>query len=188
MFKLNKNTHIMLLFTIAITFVSVYLYYTVMDVKKLNGDVKKINDNVANITTIVTKMNHEINSLKKHHGDVNHHVLEELNKIVGFASEQPSKDEAEENEEDDDSVDSGEIQKILEADDDIEEVGNSEDEEDGKVEDVLENSMEQPVIDVENLKNMKFEELKEICKKHDLSQKGTKAVLIERIEEFCKTT
>lgn len=62
--KINTSTHLTILFTFAIIFVVIYLYYTIVDVRKITLDVKKISQDLA-------KLNNELTEMKKTSVDVN---------------------------------------------------------------------------------------------------------------------
>jgi hypothetical protein len=47
MFKLDKNTHMMILFTFALVFVVIYLYYTITDVRKMQRDIARLSSEVS---------------------------------------------------------------------------------------------------------------------------------------------
>ena len=62
--KINTSTHLTILFTFAIIFVVIYLYYTIMDVRKISLDIKKLSQDI-------TKLNNELTEIKKTSVDVN---------------------------------------------------------------------------------------------------------------------
>jgi hypothetical protein len=49
MFKLDKNTHMMVLFTFSLIFIVVYLYYTITDVRKMQKEVKRLSDELLKL-------------------------------------------------------------------------------------------------------------------------------------------
>lgn len=81
--KINTTTHLTILFTFAIIFVVIYLYYTIIDVRKISLDVKKLSQDIA-------KLNNELTEIKKTSADVNkmfnmNDVLtQELNSILNM--------------------------------------------------------------------------------------------------------
>lgn len=62
--KINTTTHLTILFTFAIIFVVIYLYYTIIDVHKNSLDIKKLSQDI-------TKLNNELTEMKKTNVDVN---------------------------------------------------------------------------------------------------------------------
>lgn len=62
--KINTTTHLTILFTFAIIFVVIYLYYTIIDVRKISLDIKKLSQDI-------TKLNNELTEIKKTSVDVN---------------------------------------------------------------------------------------------------------------------
>jgi len=81
--KINTSTHLTILFTFAIIFVVIYLYYTIIDVRKISLDIKKLSQDI-------TKLNNELTEMKKTSVDVNkmfnmNDVLtQELNSILNM--------------------------------------------------------------------------------------------------------
>lgn len=47
MFKFNKGTHLTILATFAIVFIVIYLYFTITDLRKLQGEVTRLRTKVA---------------------------------------------------------------------------------------------------------------------------------------------
>lgn len=152
MFKIDKSTHLLILFTFAIIFVVVYLYYTIMDVRKMQKEIKTLSEDVL--------------ALKKEQAHENQIVLqEEEKKVIPIVLATEIDDEIS-------SVHTEEIQEVLCVDEEIDF-------------DETAPVLEESVPSVE-FSTMRYDDLKDLCKKHNLNQRGTKEALIKRLEEFEK--
>ena len=90
MIKINKTTHISLLFTFAVVFISVYLYYTIVDVKHLKRETKKLMEDVGGLTKLATELTKRVTDTM----NVNEHVVRELNKLAVTPPKQDSNEDA----------------------------------------------------------------------------------------------
>lgn len=210
MLKLDKKTHLTILFTFAVVFIVVYLYYTIRDVRKIQVEVKKLQDElsvVKTLTTTVGSLKTELEDLKntKHirtnidiaslplvetamvqettpaslpmarEDEVSSVDTEEIRDIL-------DNEEAEEAEEVQETTSSSENLPIVDHPHMVEEDTEEETKDQG-VEGTIEDVLEGTTITPEILKNMKVEELKELCRTYNLATKGNKNDLLVRIFE-----
>lgn len=159
--KVNKNVHIMILLTLAIVFVVVYLYYTINDVKKLGAELKKNTQDIQSVAASLNNLNKTVNELK-----VSSAVSVKQVCTAPVEKEPEPVDEPEE-EEEDDEITQDDMKKLLN------EIPSSDDEDEEKP--------ELAPLDQEELKKMKLEDLRSLCKDRDVSSKGTKDQLIARL-------
>jgi hypothetical protein len=229
MFKLDKNTHIMILFTFAIIFVVVYLYYTILDVRKLQKELKKSGDELAEAKSKITLLEQALAKKEEITKKPSANVIQltqlapatqvvapvptQDKKDIVIASEVPVKDDesvvTEDIRETLDCSDSDDevlvektpsfIENIIPADDDDDggggadedgQVDTVEDDEDDGLDEIL-NIAEKPVValptkkyQAEDLQKMKYDDLRELCKKNDINPKGTKDALIKKLSEI----
>lgn len=151
MFKIDKSTHLLILFTFAIIFVVVYLYYTIIDVRKIQKELKTLSEDVL--------------ALKKLQAQENQATLheEEQKRVIPIVLATETEPELDFEVDEDESVHTEEVQAVL----DVEE------------QDVSEELPEQEL----DLSALKYDELRDLCKKLNLNQRGTKEVLLKRLEE-----
>ena len=194
MIKINKVTHISLLFTFAVVFISVYLYYTIVDVKHLKREVKKIMDDVGGLTKLATELTKRITDTM----NINEHLVRELNKLVVKYPSKQDNEQLDDDVDDETSINSEQVKNMLVNDeDDNESISvassgkqNEDDDKtvDGDIKDILDE--EEGVAEViipkkpEELKALKYGDLKDLAKSLNLSQNGTKDVLTKRIIDF----
>lgn len=204
MFKLNKATHMMILMTFTIVFVVVYMYYMISDVKKMYVEVKKHGQEIVALQKLSGEVQ-EIKNVVSSFGSLGSSaamVAEAMfmpsylppthieNPMSGSScppitvkqtspappppppqaplpSSQPDDVNVASVEDDDvDSVATEDIKKL------VEDCGDDE---------------EKPALpSEEEVKKMKFEDIRDLCKKHTISTKGTKDVLIARFIEYMK--
>lgn len=209
MFKLDKNTHMMVLFTFSLIFIVVYLYYTITDVRKMQKEVKRLSDELlklqkeppVQIKPVITPTPAAASA------PINPVPIVECKQVEPGADINIH--------EDDESVLTDEIRETLECTDDDEDIDlqniiNSADKQiAGEVADVVADVVagevaevvageaavvaravvdeavvdEAVAIDEADILLMKYDDLKELCKKRNLSQKGAKDVLIKRLLE-----
>jgi hypothetical protein len=158
MMKLNKTVHIMILLTFAIVFVVIYLYYTINDLKKLSVETKKNAQDIQSVVTTLNALNKAINDLRIKESTV---VVKPVSVPIVFDQE-----EQDEEEEEEDEMTHDDIKNIL-----LEEIEEEEEEE------------EEEVNEETDLTLLKLDQLKQLCKDKNLSMKGTKHQLIERLTE-----
>lgn len=205
MIKLNKTTHLMILFTFAVVFVVVYLYYTINDVKKLNAEVKKLsadvvkmNQDMQNIISTVSAFNKDVWDLKAGvPSNVNNLLVKTQtapapSTVATSAAAAPTMvdnqstkkqsviDEIDLDSDDDDntSVNTEELKKIINEND------HSDDEDtEQAVEAIVDKKVDvvEQADTTDDLKKKKYDDLKELCKTKGLSTKGSKDQLIARL-------
>ena len=194
MAKLNKTTHLMILFTFAIVFVVIYLYYTIGDVRKMSGEVKRLtadvsrlNQDVQNILSSIkigvpTSSNAALVQQKPAAQPVPTPVVvqTQVTKTVSNAPQcaatESSEDEDDvESENDASSVNTEELKKIInDVDDEVQE--NEMEEQPTIAEDTSNN-----VHSEDELRKMKYDDIKEVCKSRGISTKGNKDQLINKL-------
>lgn len=182
--KFNKLTHFMIIVFLAVTFIVIYLYYTIKDVKKISADVQKLSKDVLSLsqsissitssllthapvcyapstgsTTLnppppITPPNVQITVQQSFQPD-DESVVDDLHQIIETIDDETTKEDTEGN------VD---ILTVSEE----KEVAEKEDQ-------------EQPKIDAKELKNLSYEALKKYCKEHGIDSKGNKDALISKI-------
>ncbi len=222
MAKLNKTTHLMILFTFAIVFVVIYLYYTIGDVRKmssevkrLTGEVSKLNQDVQNILAIMPKMPSSASNLQipvpsssqtqVQVQQVQQQVQPVVQKQKVSASSQslpaqPSVQATSQlvkqvlpddsDEDDASSVNTEDLKKII---NDVDEV-NVDNVEDGHIEvlhdelpeqeghvQLEQETVKEEVFSEEDLKKLKYEEIKDLCRTRGISTRGTKEQLIAKL-------
>lgn len=200
MLKLNKSVHFNILCIFAIVFVCVYLYYTITDVKKIAVETKKNSQDIQNLITSIGTLTKEVTELKKKAlvcavggaagmAACKLPVMNVTPKVVvsDAVPGEPPAAAAHDN----DSVNTDDVKNLLG------DIPDDDDEVDGLVEpvtegcdveeDILESvTMKQDQKDYklmseEELKKEKYEDLKEYCRRVNLSIKGNKDALIQRI-------
>ena len=175
MLKLNKSIHFNILCIFAIVFVCVYLYYTITDVKKIAVEVKKHGQDIANIITSLATITKELGDLKKKAAACSVGGVCQIKPVI---TAQEVLETVEEEEQDDDSVNTDEVKNLLS---DIPDDEGTPD----VAQDILEeesSTKNYKSMSVEELKQEKYDDLKEYCKTNGINAKGTKDVLIQRIK------
>lgn len=210
MLKIDKHTHMMILFTFALVFVAVYLYYTIVDIRKMQADIKKSAVELDGLKTSYSKdVEGLISAIKQLQASqtksvsVNKEVKNLCATTVPVAKQVVKEVKPVEKEgvvdDDSDSITTEDIKATFECDvdDGYDEVSVPVDvntiatDVNDPIDEILEtkNADQAQIaevnqeIDVDAVKNMKYEELKELCKKMGLNNKGSKDVLSKRILE-----
>ena len=203
MLKLNKSVHFNILCIFAIVFVCVYLYYTIIDVKKIAVETKKNAQDVQNLITSIATLTKEVSELKKKAAGVcavggggagaavascKLPVMNVTPKVV-VSDAVPGEPLAGV---DNESVNTDDVKNLLG------DIPDDDDEVDGVVEpvvdggcDVEDDILESVTIKQEpkdyklmsedELKKEKYEDLKDYCRRINLSIKGNKDAIIQRI-------
>jgi hypothetical protein len=109
-----------ILFSFALAFVVIYLYYTITDVRKMSTELKKVTADVQSLATAVSKLNNEVNDVQKIGMDVNNMLASELQKCCVMPQVQVC--EQKEAQDDAQSVDTVDIKKMLNDEDEDEEL------------------------------------------------------------------
>lgn len=201
MFKIDKTTHLAILFTFALAFIVIYLYYTISDVRKVQLELKKTQDEMVGLQKLISTISGGATGatcpitpvtippqVATVHVDVKSISNENASPIdasvavadvgANAAANVGANVEADEEE----SVTSEEMQHILDAasDNEAEDVSNT-----------VDVPTEAPMTTVASVasvasvdfSNLKYDELRDLCKKHNLSTKGTREVLLARVME-----
>lgn len=171
--------HLLIIIVFILVFVALYLYNLINDIKRINNEVKKLTTDVQQITkdlnnlvTISSSLNRDVYDLKSNSCKVPV-VSSSIDKVLNEDVEKKSLVSEEYIESDDDtSVNTDELKKIITENDGGDEV----DEEAGDDEVQI---TERTTTDYEN---MTYLELKELCKQKGLNSKGTKEALKSRLE------
>lgn len=200
MMKINKSIHFMILLTFAIVFVVFYLYYTINDVKKLSIELKKTSQDVQTIATNLASINKTITELKTScavsvkqvvTNPVNVVVKDRANTLIDTDPSVENDEEDEEDEDEENDITHNDMKKLLlnEIDDDDDDDDISEDEvifeiipEESSVKQIITEEESDEEIDDIDLKSLKLDQLKVLCKKKGVSCKGTKDQLISRLK------
>jgi len=216
MIKFNKSTHLMILFTFAIIFVVLYLYYTINDVKRMSNELKKITSDVQKINLDIQGLNVALNNLNL---ATNNLIIQKQPQTQQISSvfvkpvnsqssgakndsscqkQSPSAliNDLEDDDEDDDatSVNTEELKNIINENDDVEEetsevekkkesvIPNDDVSDDDESDDNDDLELEATPAETIDFHKLKYEELKDLCKKNGISTKGTKDQLISKLQ------
>jgi hypothetical protein len=195
----------MILFTFAVVFVVVYLYYTINDVKKLNAEVKKLSADVVKMNQYMQNIISTVSAFNKDVWDLKAGVPSNVNNLLVKTQTAPTPstvatsaaaaptmvdnqstkkqsviDEIDLDSDDDDntSVNTEELKKIINEND------HSDDEDtEQAVEAIVDKKVDvvEQADTTDDLKKKKYDDLKELCKTKGLSTKGSKDQLIARL-------
>lgn len=192
--KFNKLTHFMIIVFLAVTFIVVYLYYTIKDVKKISTEVQKLSNEVLalsqSISSITTTL---INQAPMCYAPVANSAS--VPQTIPVASNiQVTVQDGIINDDESDNID--ELHQIIETIDDenlkapIATTSNVDisqlNAEDVQVanttasteQDLTKNTT---TLDAKELKNLSYETLKKYCKDKGIDAKGNKETLISKI-------
>jgi hypothetical protein len=173
MFKLNKYLHMLILMTFTIVFIVVYLYYIVRDMKRMYQDFKKQAADVQTLQATVSEIKTAVEMVMYGAGPA---VTTAAIAVTATETVSPPMTNHIGNV-DTESVESEDIRKLVEDGDDAEEDAPPLVPE-AKEEDVT--AHEHPLTKDEVM-SMKLDQLKEVCKKNNISAKGSRETLITRI-------
>lgn len=213
MIKIDKNTHLMILFTFALVFVSVYLYYVIVDVRKIQVDIKKLTEEAESRKVTVAKDMEALSNVVRQMSSISPSqqyvaptpstVIEPVCTMPEVKEIHPSqvkkereadagKPQIQQNIEDDNSVSTEDIRQTLDCEsdgvDEIDEILQNTNESHEVVEEQVELVEGKHVYDKQDeLHSMKYEELRDLCKSYGLSTKGTKEAIIKRLQEHFST-
>lgn len=185
MFKIDKNTHLAILFTFAVIFIVFYLYHTIQDLKKIQNELTKINNDILTLkrnSAIIDRLENDRLSreINKNQVKLNETaVIYPNNTLV----------EKDNIEDDDISVQTEELQEILNNSSSSSSTSENESVHEKMSKNLnieVEENENEEIVETEklDLNSLTLEELKELCKKHGLSTKGSKSVLKERLNEI----
>ena len=184
MLKIDKTTHMMILFTFGLVFVSVYLYYTIIDVRRVQTEMKKLveENEVRKAATSkeIEALSNAIMqlSVKAPQTKAASEVCEVKHDRVQVVEMIPVEKTLDK---DDDSVITDDIRKSLDCDTDDDNV-------DVEIEAILDSDPEgkkksDTEMSIARLQAMKYEELRDLCKDLGISYKGVKDVLYKRLHD-----
>jgi hypothetical protein len=176
MFKLNKYLHMLILMTFTIVFIVVYLYYIVRDMKRMYQDFKKQAADVHTLQATVSEIKSAMEMVM--YGAAPAAAAAAIAVTATEAAQvTPSPTTNHISNDDTESVESEDIRKLVEDGDDAEE----------DVPAQAPTAIEEEVAADEHpltkdaVMSMKLDQLKEVCKKNNLSAKGSRETLITRI-------
>jgi hypothetical protein len=169
--KINKNVHFLILLAFIIVFVVIYLYYTITDVKKLAVELKKNTQDIQSIATTLTTLNKSINDLKSQSTIItpNEFNIQEDVEVDADVEEEDTHDD---------------MKKLLLQIDEDEPEEESEEESEEEQPAEPEPEEQQPEESIIDLKLLKLDELRNICKTNNISSKGSKDQLISRLSSL----
>ena len=189
----------MIMFTFAIVFVVVYLYFTITDVRKMQRDMVRLSEEVLNLQKMLTKQQQiaqvvqqvpKVEVSEKTH--VNEIVPEDEDSVVT----EDIRAALECSDDGDDAIDAGEeqvesqVESQVEAEAEEAEIksvhsGIDEPHFEFNINSVSENEFNpSPKLSVDEIKALKYDELRDQCRAHGLSSKGTKDNMIQRLVEY----
>ncbi len=192
--KFNKLTHFMIIVFLAVTFIVVYLYYTIKDVKKISTEVQKLSKEVLalsqSISSITTTL---INQAPVCYAPIATGVS--VPQTVPVTSNiQVTVQDGTINDDESDDVD--DLHQIIETIDDentqapngttdnvdISQL-NTEDEHVASQSSSTEQELTKTTtkLDAKDLKSLSYETLKKYCKDNGIDAKGNKETLISKI-------
>lgn len=195
--KLNKLTHFMIIVFFAVTFIVVYLYYTIKDVKKISTEVQKLSKDVlalsqsiSSITSTLLTQTPVCYAPSSANATVSSVVEQGAGSPITTTNVQVTIQE--EGIHDEASEVGDELHKIIETIDD-----ETQDTPKDNVDILQLAEPTEPVeliksevattqestsrLDAKTLKNMSYEAIKKYCKENGIDAKGTKEVLISKI-------
>ena len=176
MFKLNKYLHMLILMTFTIVFIVVYLYYIIRDMKRMYQDFKKQAADVQTLQATVSEIKSAVEMVLYGTGTAPAAAAIAVTTVCAPAPEAVSMPPAAIDNIDTESVESEDIRKLVEdGDDEVAEEAKEE-----AKEDASSDEPEHPLTKDE-VTSMKLDQLKQVCKKHNISTKGSRETLINRI-------
>ena len=178
MFKLNKYLHMLILMTFTIVFIVVYLYYIVRDMKRMYQDFKKQAADVQTLQATVSDIKSAVEMVMYGTGSTPVAAAVAVTTVCAAANEAVSIPSATIANIDTESVESEDIRKLVEDGDD--EVAQDK-EEANEGAPAPSQPDEQLPLTKDEVMSMKLDQLKEVCKKNNISIKGSRETLIQRI-------
>ena len=175
MLKLNKSVHFNILCIFAVVFVCVYLYYTIVDVRKIAVEVKKNGQDLANVITSFAVLTKEVSELKKKAAAVCSIKVPEITVTDAAAAAHVEEDEEE-------ADMAAAVAEALNADtesvntDDVKNLLND------MPDDEPEDTPDLKLLSGDELKSQSIELLRSYCKLNGINARGSKDTLIARIQ------
>lgn len=200
MIKIDKSTHLMILFTFALVFITVYLYYVISDIRKLQAEVKRINEEsesrkqvtakeIESLTTVVMQLSKNAKAQKSTVVETVEVppvcVMPQVKEIPVPKSDITVPESV--TVDDNDSVVTEDIRETLNCDSDSEYEYTSNDASaavdiSSVIEPNLSSNDDLPSVD--DIQSLKYEELKDLCKTYNLSTKGNKEAIMNRVRDY----
>ena len=174
MFKLNKYLHMLILMTFTIVFIVVYLYYIVRDMKRMYQDFKKQAADVQTLQATVSEIKSAVEMFL--YGGAPAAAAIAVTTVCAPATEAVAQPTAAISNIDAESVESEDIRKLVEDGDD-----EAADEAAEEAPLSSQPDEQQPPLTKDEVMSMKLDQLKEVCKKNNISTKGSRETLINRI-------
>jgi CCR4-NOT transcriptional regulation complex NOT5 subunit len=187
--KLNKLTHFMIIVFFAVTFIVVYLYYTIKDVKKISTEVQKLSKDVLTLSQSISSITSTLLTQAPMC-----YAPPSTNGVVETVTGSPTIQVTVQAEGVDDEASSetaDDLHKIIETIDDeaqdtkdnvdILQLAEPTDGESPSATTAEAHQESDSRLDAKTLKNMPYEAIKKYCKEHGIDAKGTKEVLIGKI-------
>lgn len=185
MFKIDKHTHLIILFTFALVFVVIYLYFTITDVRKMQRDITKLAADVAALQPQQQQQPKVAGGsptlpvptvVQVQHAKV---PQPEIIQVPAQVVEEEIITVEDDDEEDVESVVTEDIKAVLTP---CEEEGEEEEVEE-MLPEMVETNESEAVVTEQLLQTLKFEELKDMCRKRGIKIQGTKEALMKRLLE-----
>lgn len=198
MFKLDKNTHMMILFTFALVFIVIYLYYTITDVRKMQRDIARLTSEVSALTNkgpSNVPVSVSAPSPAPTSGQVPRASAPPPTPVVQIKECKPVAESktvvpVEEDAMSDSSVTTEDIKATLDSVDaeleleqELELDTDTVVEAKGDIDAILEEDEAVIVEPFNDLHKMKFDDIKELCRSKGIKIQGSKDVLIKRLIE-----
>jgi hypothetical protein len=196
----------MILVAFAIIFIVLYLYYTINDVKKISNELKKLSTDIQKINLDIQGLNSSLNNINLATNNLiiqkqsltppptSLQVLSKNNQANQVIFHHDDEDE-DDDEDDATSVNTEELKKIINDTDEtippeledtklkstpenIKKDSNEEDQDDNfdNIE-KIDTTLEKP-----DLHKLKYEDIRDLCKRKGISSKGTKDQLISKLQ------
>ena len=173
MFKLDKNTHMMILFTFALVFVVIYLYYTITDVRKMQRDIARLSSEVS----VLANKKPTAPQVAPAPPTAPASPVVEIKECKPIVESKVAAASVEEDVLSESSVTTEDIKATLDSVD-------AEDEDEPVI--VAQEDTQPTPSEVDfsgELGKMKFEDIKELCRSKGIKIQGSKDVLIKRLIE-----
>jgi hypothetical protein len=189
MFKIDKHTHLIILFTFALVFVVIYLYFTITDVRKMQRDITKLAADVAALQPQQQQQPKVAGGsptlpvptvVQVQHAKVPQPEIIQVPAQVVEEEIITVEDEDDDYEEDVESVVTEDIKAVLTP---CEEGEEEEAAEEPVVPEIVETHQSEEVVTEQLLQTLKFEEIKDMCRKRGIKIQGTKEALMKRLLE-----
>lgn len=195
--KFNRLTHFMIMVFFAITFVVVYLYYTIKDVKKITNEVQKLSKDVLTLSQSISSITSTLlTQTPVCYAPTQHNTTTSNIQITPKPTVSNQQTELQD---DASSEAADDLHKIIETIDDEEftkeeniditqcdveqsfEIPVSEPTEQEQVITTTTTDTPSTKLDAKTLKGLSYDALKKYCKENGIDAKGNKEALISKI-------